>query len=66
MVENWKEYDKRFDNFRQYKTRTRKCDECGEKKPCKRMPDPFLEDVYGETAIKWLCYDCYCRLLDEI
>jgi len=43
-----------------------KCHECGEIKLCKYVPDPFLEEIYGDKVPRWLCKDCYLQACDEI
>ena len=45
----------------------RECDHCGQVKPCREMPDPFVRDVYNETTEdSWWCTDCYVDRADEV
>jgi len=48
----------------------RACDICGKigivGEEVEFGPDPFLEEIYGNTEPLWMCEDCIRNSLDEI
>ncbi len=41
-----------------YKRRYRECDLCGKMKICEHRPNPYKEELYGDTKKEWMCADC--------
>jgi hypothetical protein len=46
--------------------KNKKCEECGERKPdVEKIPDPFTENVHGETWMRNLCKDDAQKRFEE-
>jgi hypothetical protein len=43
-----------------------KCESCGYQKDCTYGPDPFAEEIYGDSNPMWQCTDCHNNSCDDI
>jgi hypothetical protein len=42
------------------------CEVCGTKEDVEYIPDPFDEEVWGDTNMRWLCDNCANEIAQDI